>query len=160
MVPGARLNSLPKPSVSLSNEGSFHWLRRDCWLWNDCSFITYHGKKKELMGYSITTYDDYVRKPEEIYLGFFNVKILKIWDSTHGVVHVLFEIVLIRRLLGHVLHIQSLLRLDLVLQVADLLFRLGELNRYVEHSWVALLSRCHSMLLRQVLQHLEFFFFL
>lgn len=34
VVPGARLNSPPAKSPSLSSDGSFHWLSRDCCDWN------------------------------------------------------------------------------------------------------------------------------
>lgn len=53
VVPGARLNSPPAKSPSLSSDGSFHWLSRDCCDWNAeeccCKHITtiktWTGKK-------------------------------------------------------------------------------------------------------------------
>lgn len=53
------------------------------------------------------------------------------------------------------LYVQSLLSLNLVLKVTDLLLGLSKLNGYVQHCWVALLCGNHSMLLSQGLQDLK-----
>lgn len=55
VVPGARLNSPPAKSPSLSSDGSFHWLSRDCCDWNaeECcckpiKIINQNLRKKQL----------------------------------------------------------------------------------------------------------------